>query len=208
MKPYYQDSLVTLYHGDCRELAPLMKADAVVTDPPYGARKAAWDYEWPEWVDSMLVGVAPVVAIMPGVMNLWRFGERFAGLRYRWTLSGRFPNPSRSPFGLCHWIPCVVYAADDVSLNVNRTDVSDIVPMHDQSPGHPTPKPLRFMTWVLEMVPAAQTILDPFAGSGTTLRAAKDLGRRSIGIEIDERYCEIAAKRMAQEVLFAERGAA
>jgi DNA modification methylase len=66
---------------------------------------------------------------------------------------------------------------------------------------HPTQKPVALMRWCLSFVPDAQLILDPFMGSGTTLRAAKDLGRRAIGIEIEERYCEIAVKRLAQEVL-------
>ena len=65
---------------------------------------------------------------------------------------------------------------------------------------HPTQKPAPLMRWALEFT-TGQTILDPFMGSGTTLRAAKDLGRKAIGIEIEERYCEIAAKRLAQEVL-------
>ena len=63
---------------------------------------------------------------------------------------------------------------------------------------HPTQKPISLMRWCLEFFPNAQTILDPFMGSGTTLRAAKDLGRKAIGIEIEEKYCEIAAKRMSQ----------
>ena len=66
---------------------------------------------------------------------------------------------------------------------------------------HPTQKPLELMHWCLNFAPNASTILDPFMGSGTTLRAAKDLGRKAIGIEIEERYCEIAAKRLAQGVL-------
>jgi site-specific DNA-methyltransferase (adenine-specific) len=66
--------------------------------------------------------------------------------------------------------------------------------------GHPTQKPLRVMRWCLSFAPDAQTILDPFMGSGTTLRAAKDLGRRCIGIEISPEYCAIAAERLRQEV--------
>jgi DNA modification methylase len=68
--------------------------------------------------------------------------------------------------------------------------------------GHPTEKPLPLMRWCLTLCPDAQTILDPFAGSGTTLVAAKLEGRKAIGIEINERYCEIAASRLAQGVLF------
>lgn len=66
---------------------------------------------------------------------------------------------------------------------------------------HIAEKPVEVLRWIVQTVPANALILDPFMGSGTTLRAAKDLGRKAIGIEIEERYCEIAAKRMAQGVL-------
>jgi site-specific DNA-methyltransferase (adenine-specific) len=66
---------------------------------------------------------------------------------------------------------------------------------------HPTQKPEALMRWCLNLAPNAQVVFDPFMGSGTTLRAAKDLGRKAIGIEIEERYCEIAANRLRQEVL-------
>ena len=67
---------------------------------------------------------------------------------------------------------------------------------------HATQKPVALMKWCIEKYPDAQTILDPFMGSGTTLVAARDLGRKCIGIELEERYCEIAAKRLAQGLLF------
>ena len=68
--------------------------------------------------------------------------------------------------------------------------------------GHPCPRPLNGMKYLVEcFCPPSGLVVDPFMGSGTTLVAAKDLGRRAIGIEIEERYCEIAAKRLAQEVL-------
>jgi DNA modification methylase len=66
---------------------------------------------------------------------------------------------------------------------------------------HPTQKPEALMRWCLSFFPNAQTILDPFMGSGTTLRACKDLGRKCIGIELEEKFCEIAARRLGQEVL-------
>jgi hypothetical protein len=73
---------------------------------------------------------------------------------------------------------------------------------HDKGNEHPCPKPVRLFTWLIEQPSeATHTIIDPFMGSGTTLRGAKDLGRKAIGIEIEENYCEIAAKRIAQEVL-------
>jgi len=85
---------------------------------------------------------------------------------------------------------CGVYCYRDMSLQGDAGNRA-----------HPTQKPLALMRWCIEKAGGDGTILDPFMGSGTTLRAAKDLGRKAIGIEIEERYCEIAARRMSQGVL-------
>lgn len=85
----------------------------------------------------------------------------------------------------------------------SRYIVHSIAATNAERVRHPTQKPLRVMRWSIEqagVMPDA-LVLDPFMGSGTTLRAAKDMGMRAIGIEIEERYCEIAARRLSQEVL-------
>jgi DNA modification methylase len=83
-----------------------------------------------------------------------------------------------------------VYCHRDLSMNAITNERA-----------HPTQKPVGLMKWCVQQAGEAELILDPFMGSGTTLRAAKDLGRKSIGIEIEEKYCEIAANRLRQEVL-------
>lgn len=76
-----------------------------------------------------------------------------------------------------------------------------MLPSTDAVTGHPAVYPLELAAWMINLVCASGArVLDPFMGSGTTLRAAKDLGRKAIGIEVEERYCEIAARRLSQEV--------
>lgn len=85
----------------------------------------------------------------------------------------------------------------------SRNTVASARGVADPKCGHPCPKPVEWLHWLVGLASSdGETVLDPFMGSGTTLRAAKDLGRRAIGIEISEEYCEIAAKRLRQEVLF------
>lgn len=87
------------------------------------------------------------------------------------------------------------------AFRTNTRSIDDVWRIPFETGGeHPAPYPLRLATTAIGSTDA-QVIVDPFMGSGTTLRAAKDLNRKAIGIELDERYCEIAAKRMAQEVL-------
>ncbi len=211
-KPYYDDGTCTIYHGDCREIAPtLTGVDSLVSDPPYGmdwntstarfsggsaasrgrrgAGRADWGpvkgddvpfdpTEWLKWDDVVLWGFQHFAAPLPvGSVLVWikrfdgGFGSFLSDAELAWSKGGKG-----------------VYCRRDTSLAGETRDRL-----------HPTQKPLGIMRWCVERTHG--TVLDPFMGSGTTLRAAKDLGRRAIGIEIEEKYCEIAARRLGQEVL-------
>lgn len=199
MKPYYQDDACTIWHGDCREIMPgLERVDLVLTDPPYGIGKAEWDGEYPDWVERTSLTIAPRACVMPGLWALPQCVAAF-GTAYRSILCGFNANGMTfGPVGFSNWIPAVV--AGDIPHR--SQDAVRFVVGRDPKPDHPSPKPEPFIRWLVERLSdAGETILDPFMGSGTTLRAAKDLGRKAIGIEIEERYCEIAAKRCAQEVM-------
>lgn len=217
MKPYYQDGLVTIYHGDCREVWPAVatimpgaaSSAAVVTDPPYGigattqnrARgrgQLATANDWPVVAgDTEPFDPSPWLGA-PEVV-LWG-GNHFAD---------RLPA---SPSWLV-WdkrVRDVTNSSADCEMAWTNLGGPARMFRHmwtgmwrDSERGeayHPTQKPVALMRWVIAKV-QAMTILDPYMGSGSTLRAAKDSGRWAIGIELEERYCEIAAKRMAQEVL-------
>ena len=197
MKPYYEDGSVTIYHGDARDFLDL-RVDVLVTDPPYGIgfagqptkwqRRAGqtpedWDAEPFDDVDALLL-TAPVACIWGG--------------NYYTLPASR---------GWLAWIkPDAPPSMGSVELawtNLNRNArhiICSIGATNAERVGHPTQKPLAVMRWTVAGMPLG-TILDPFMGSGTTLVAAKDLGRKAIGIEIEERYCEIAARRCQQEVL-------
>jgi site-specific DNA-methyltransferase (adenine-specific) len=217
MTPYYQDSAVTIYHGDCREILPtLPKVDLVLTDPPYGvnlgvkANNQRFDRmqylstdDRPEVIRPMVrevielsLSIACRVVLTPGVKNLFCYQEP--------SHVGSFFYPSASgcnSWGFSCWQPIFYYGKDPFGGQGSRPDSFSSTEAADKN-GHPCPKPYGQWLWLMNRVSLqTDTILDPFMGSGTTLRAAKDLGRKAIGIEIEERYCEIAAKRMAQEVL-------
>lgn len=202
MKPYYEHGGITIYHGDCREiLRSLDPVDAVtITDPPYGVAKAEWDTYLPvDWMHEA-ARFADVVAVMPGTANLLNLPQRFSGLEYRWTLCIHLINGMTSgKMGFANWFPCVVYARPEISLYREQGDAVDIAVGTEPMPEHPSPKPLKAISWIISRFDRP-VIIDPFAGSGTTLVAAKNLGKTAIGIEIEEKYCAIAAKRLEQEV--------
>jgi len=226
--PYYSDEQVTIYHGDCREILPTLGTfDVAITDPPYGidlvtktsdyrhsryfdngqSLKASTLYsDQPDAVRHLLSEVIPTVlaksdraVIFPGPTMLWHYPHpRAIGCVY--SSSG----PGRCAWGFQCMHPILYYGRDPYLVDGNGgrpNSFSDIQPNREPI-DHPCPKPLHWMHWaVARATRPGELVIDPFAGSGTTLRAAKNQGRRAIGIEIEERYCEIAAERMGQEVL-------
>ena len=215
IKPYYEHAGITIYHGDCREILPeLPKVDLVLTDPPYGVKMDkgfdgfggfgkpikrrqyadCWDEDRPDksLFDALITRGNHVI--------IWG-GNFFADLLPRSTHWITWDKLQTMPtFGDCElaW------------TNLDRKSVSKVVVQwngllgKEDERNHPTQKPVSLMTWCIQHVGDTKTILDPFMGSGTTLVAAKNLGRKAIGIEIEEKYCEIAVNRLAQENLFTE----
>ena len=193
MKPYYEHAGQTIYCADCREILPGLHADLVIADPPYGMKKAVWDAEIvpvDSWLDSAR-RIAPAL-VFTGIKGMWDYPKP------DWVMSWvRVGSTQRngSLRGFNNWEPILVYGLQALS---NDTIEAANIPDGDTG-DHPTPKPLKLMDKLLARVPGA-VVVDPFCGTGTTLISAKNLGRKAIGIEIEEKYCEIAAKRLSQEV--------
>jgi DNA modification methylase len=216
MTPYYADEWTAIYHGDCREVLAAGGAwgDVAFLDPPYkvgkrertyargGSDVEAWDVgDFPAWALHLCGALVSTLAVTPGIANFPALPVQASRLPYRWTLAAHITNGmTRGPLGFGNWIPCAIYAAEGVSLYLQASDVGRVSILPGDKPNHPSPKPIRAVEWFLSRLPIG-TVLDPMMGSGTTLVAAKNLGRKSIGIEIEERYCEIAAQRLSQGVL-------
>lgn len=220
MEPYYADGTVTLWHGDCREITEWLAADVLVCDPPYGIHHSTHGSNAAAIAGEFKTGRASDrtlgpehVAVRDAVLSMWLpkpsmvFGNwrapRPVGTRFRiiwdkqvlgmggvgaWRSSdeeiyivGNWPNPR----------------------NAGGTQGSVVhmpPPRSAARPDHPTPKPVGLMELLLANCPPG-VIADPFAGSGSTLVAARNLGRRAIGVELEERYCELIARRLSQDVL-------
>jgi DNA modification methylase len=204
--PYYDHDGITIYHADCRDILPLVESvDLVIADPPYNAGIAYLshddrmpDDEYREWCASWFSEcdrIGTRVIVFPGHGNLpvwWTL--RKPSNTACWYKPG---NPAHGgSIQYSEWEPWLYWGPFMGGSNVIRATVSK----QRETGGHPCPKPITLYRQLLVQT-KADTILDPFMGSGTTLRAAKDLGRKAIGIEIEERYCEIAVKRLAQQVL-------
>jgi site-specific DNA-methyltransferase (adenine-specific) len=200
MVPYYQDEYVTLYCGDCMEIVPTLgQFDLLLTDPPYGI---GFGKKHTKWSANRNVILGDWDSKIPEIK--WLFekakticvwgGERFSLPVSRGWLAWIKPDapPTFTAFELAwtnkdcpaRWIKYSIGA-----MNKERT-------------GHPTQKPVEVILFsILQAEKEAKTILDPFAGSGTTGVAAKLLNRKCTLIEKEEKYCEIAARRLSQGVL-------
>lgn len=224
--PYYDEDGITIYHGDCAELLPSLTGDAVITDPPYGVGVnygAGYDdtrvdyWPWMRTVVDLMREAAPVVAFSHKVRAL----QELQG--WDWVAAWTKPFSAGARMGnspiLPHWEPIILYGVHTLGTADRDRFTSDVFTFSPQRSGnirrafsnreswaqqdgehHPVPKPVDLYR-ALIVAFGGEVTIDPFMGSGTTLRAAKDLGRRAIGIEIEEQYCEIAVQRLAQGVL-------
>jgi site-specific DNA-methyltransferase (adenine-specific) len=226
--PYYDDGQSQIWHGDCREvLAALPPCALLLTDPPYGipSGAAVWRRngtaieDWGEEGHNAVVdGWRELVPLFEGWAAEFgvRAGDGFALAAAHqaagwhpaqmYAIVKSAPAPSVRPTfssalelavisrsGTPKWHGSGYVPNRWIGLTPNRAGTDH---------GHPTEKPIEpFRALVGALSPPDGVVLDPFMGTGTTLRAAKDLGRRSVGIEVEERWCEVAVNRLAQGVL-------
>jgi site-specific DNA-methyltransferase (adenine-specific) len=218
MSVYYQDDYVTLYHGDCLEQTEWLDADVLVTDPPYGIAWLTRGAYGGKAKNKGLVKEKNVIAndensdIRDEVLLLWAskpaivFGSwkvdrpKKTNHRLIWHKSGMPPGPLKAAF-----------MSQDEEIYVlgegfkkSSPPLRSVIKTTEHRPqavsvtGHPTPKPIGLMETLIERCPDG-VIADPFAGSGATLIAARNLGRKAIGVELEEKYCEIIASRLANQ---------
>lgn len=223
MTPYYDHGGITIYHGDCREILPgLGRFDLLLTDPPYGVSAIKADAavrhrfaanatrRWQAHQHEPIAGddepfdPAHILCVAEASV-LW----------------GANNYASRLPDSPC-WLAWDRKDARAADSNITEVELAAVLGhrfktvrifrhmwagfQRDSEVGlrvlHPTQKPVALMSWCLGFFPDAKTVVDPYMGSGPVAKACKDRGLRYVGIELVEKYCEIAAKRLAQEVLF------
>jgi hypothetical protein len=210
VRPYYDADGVTIYHGDAREVAAWLAADVLVVDPPYGMEFVS------AWTEARPIAGDADTATRDAILAAW--GDRPAAVFGTWKV----PRPPEtravivwdktdgvgpgmgdlgSAFGTSHE---EVYLLGEWPKQAKRRGsvIRTACGMGSLTTaiGHPTPKPIGPMEQIIAAAPPG-VIADPCCGSGSTLVAAKNLGRRAIGVELHERYCEVAATRLSQGVL-------
>jgi DNA modification methylase len=226
--PYFEKDGITLYHGDCRDILPEFQSesfDAVVTDPPYlVSYSGRWGSDW-----GVIDGDADPSWVLPVYRQLWRtlkldslcltfYGWPSADVFFdAWHRAGFRPVSVvaliKGRWGLGYFTRAQheqAYLLAKGQPKKPETAISDVLAWDDIAQQlHPNQKPLGAISRLVSTFsPMGATILDPFCGSSTTLVAARNLGRRAVGIEIDERYSEIAALRLSQQVFDFREGTA
>lgn len=219
--PYYEEPGIQVFQADCLDVLPCLPPAVVITDPPYNVGKNYADYDdampLDDWVDylgaRLAVANATEVIFFPGTKNLFAVPRILAratlDLRHvlgwhkkefagdKWSAgpamcwepiiwAGRGPRVFNRVFG--------TIGRDFLVVNATHGD--------PWAKRHPCQKPLPVMLWLINLfVPEKALVVDPFLGSGTTLQAAKELGRPAIGIDCSDVYCALTVQRLAQGVL-------
>jgi DNA modification methylase len=216
---YYQNENVTLYHGDCLEMTEWLGADVLVTDPPYGI---AWNTRGTYGGVANGKGLTTAkdavandndAGVRDAALNLWgrkpsiTFGASKVARPDNtehvliWHKAGMPPGPLNAPFMSQHE---EIYVQGK-GFRKSAPPLRSVLVTNEHRPtavkqaGHPTPKPVGLMEILLERC-IQGVIADPFAGSGATLVAARNLGLAAIGVELEEKYCELIAERLSQQV--------
>ena len=229
IKPYYQDKYCTIYHGDCLEIMPqLAPVDLILTDPLYNVGKnygkKSNDKRPPEeywaWFKSVFSQAFSLMSedgylysshSDPGIYLakpiFEEIGFKFIQNLIWWGPNGYSSQLHEKGWSWRHEIIQFFKKGDPEGLAVGKgiwfqTVIQALRPQKNYKEGrfHRAQKPVKLYSTILKRTPG-DMILDPFVGSGTSLIAAKDLNRKAIGIEIEEKNCEIAAYRLAQQVM-------
>lgn len=219
--PYYSDELVTLYYGSCLEITNWLEADVLVTDPPYGRNWKQGRMKAHHHADDSHPGINSDLdtTVRDRALGLWGtarlavvFGDLMLAPPPGTKLVGVYHKPSNA--GVHGGIGGVRRDAEAINLVGpwpagigGRSSVFRTLTRSQGNPSspqgryrHPHAKPGDVMEELITLCPTG-TIADPFAGSGSTLVAAKRLGRPSIGVELVEADCEMAARRLDQSAL-------
>lgn len=222
MRPYYADDAVTLYHGDARDIVPSLDG-VVITDPPYNVgyhyRRGGDNRPDAEYDDllRLCLRVPSVVVAYPEIT--YRVAALLGAIPKRcaaWVYPANTPRQFRQVawFGIDGFPdrvrqeyrnPTDKRIAERIvrgeqARGYDWREIPQVKNVSAEKTAHPCQNPVAVMSWIVEATDA-DLIIDPFNGSGTTLVAAKKLGRKAVGIEMDEQYCEITARRLSQGVL-------
>lgn len=212
IKPYYEHAGITIYHGDCREVLPDLSVEAIITDPVWPncppGKITGWEHPYELFSEFCSLIPDATIRLVVALRNdsdprfLYPIPTRFKFLQVMWC---QYVMPGYLGRVLGGNECAYVFGAPILRVE-GRTVIPSISPKAQPGDrpanGHPMSRALIHQRFIVNWCSDPhETILDPFCGSGTTLLAAKNHGRRAIGIEIEERYCEISAKRLGQEVL-------